>query len=162
MESEPITEAWSDTDHPPVSPVPSIPLDKMSRVQQTATRKSKGVVHIVGSMAASDPRNGLNNAAVWALEEDPKTEGGLPASVRFGILLKRPFDKRDDAFQCKVKVNAKFDLRTRMEKAFSSRNEEDPILFLPSEKPTNNLMTYYTVNLGDFDLSIVEKVTFDM
>ncbi|WYZ42155.1 hypothetical protein EsH8_V_001050 [Colletotrichum jinshuiense] len=112
---------------------------------------------IVGSIDRLGAPAGPSNAANWTLQENPLTKKGVPAAIRVGILIKRR--AIDDDFFCTVKLETEVDMKTRLERLFGSREQDDPILFRTSKPPTNRLMEYDTKNLGAIDMSLVEDVT---
>lgn len=112
---------------------------------------------VTGSIDLIGFSYGPNNCASWSLLENNTRKTGVPASVRVGVLLKR---KNNEPFKCVVEIEAVADLRTGLESVFGFKPKDDPVLFNPLMKPTNNLMQYKTEDLGMFDLESVSDVTF--
>lgn len=75
--------------------------------------------------------------------------------MRTAILLRR---EDDSEFHCVVKIDAKVDVKSRIERLFGQK-KDDPVLFEPSIKPTNRLQEYDIDNLGAVDLSSLCDVT---
>ncbi|KAL2817707.1 hypothetical protein BDW59DRAFT_131886 [Aspergillus cavernicola] len=97
------------------------------------------------------------NAVEWKLRENATLRTGVPGYLRAGVLLKR---LTQAPFQCTVEIDSKVDARSRIKRWFGGKPKDDPVLFDPRMKATNRLMEYDLQNLGGFDLSLVEDVTF--
>lgn len=125
--------------------------------ERTIGQETSDATHVVGSIDRLDAPFGPSNAATWTLTENESVKTGVPAAMRVGVLLKR---STDDDFKCTVKLVTEVDVKTRMEQMFGGREPDDPILFRTSLPSTDRLMKYDVANLGGFDLSKVEDVTF--
>lgn len=125
--------------------------------EKTIDQETTDATHVVGSIYRLGADVGPDNAATWTLSENATVKTGVPASMRVGILLKR---KTDDDFKCTVELTTKADFRTRMESLTGKREDDDPILFRTTLPPTNKLFKYDVDNLGSFDVTSVEDVTF--
>ena len=97
------------------------------------------------------------NAVEWKLSENGTLKTGIPAQLRVGILLRR--DSQEN-FKCTLEIDSEVDLTTAIGRWLGGKPKDEPVLFKPSLKPTNRLMQYDTKNLGSFNLSLVEDVTF--
>ncbi|KAH8203872.1 hypothetical protein TruAng_001936 [Truncatella angustata] len=114
-------------------------------------------IHIVGFIDRLDASFGPSDAASWILNENATIKNGIPAAIRVGILLKR---STDDDFKCTVNLETKANFTTRLKELFGGREIDEPILFQPKLPPTNKLKKYNIENLGSFDVTAVEDVTF--
>ncbi|KAL8867229.1 MAG: hypothetical protein Q9198_008594, partial [Flavoplaca austrocitrina] len=61
---------------------------------------------------------------------------------------------------CVVKIDAKVDFKSSVERLFGGKPKDDPVLFDPELEPTNNLWVYKIEELGAFNLESVCDVTF--
>ncbi|KAK1757347.1 hypothetical protein QBC47DRAFT_375740 [Echria macrotheca] len=112
---------------------------------------------LVGSIDILEAPHGPNNAATWTLTENQTTKTGIPAAMQVGILLKRT---TDDDFHCAFEIKTDVDFRTSIKHFLKRQEKDDPILFRTDLKPTNKLMQYDVANLGSFDVSRVEDLSF--
>jgi hypothetical protein len=124
--------------------------------EKTTTRDTSDMTVITGVRNAGTDSYGRWHEAQWVLAENSTVKTGVPAYMRVGILVKREEDKE---FKADVRIEAKVDLKSSLEKLFGGNPPDDPILFKPNMKPTNKLMKYDTENLGSFDLESITDVT---
>lgn len=95
------------------------------------------------------------NCASWTLLENEARKSGVPSSLQVAVLLKR---EGQEQFGCNVNVRTSADFKTRVENLFGTQPEDDPILFDPHIKPTNNLRSYETDKLGELKLESLWEV----
>lgn len=120
-------------------------------------QETSDATHVSGAIYRLDATYGPDNAAAWLLRENESLKTGVPVAMRVGILVKR---QTDEEFKCTVDLKAKTDFMSSLGSLFGGREKDDPILFKPSLPPTNKLMKYDTENLGSFDVTSIEDVTF--
>lgn len=139
------------------SSVPAFRADGGLKWEKKTNADISDATTVVGSIDLFEFGYGPNNCASWSLMENGTRKTGVPASMRVGLLLKR---KTQDLFRCTVEIKAKADWGTRWENLFGFKPKDDPVLFNPELKSTNNLMKYQTENLSAFDLESVSDLTF--
>ncbi len=128
--------------------------------EQSVSRDTSDETTVTGSIDLKGRNWGKSNCASWTLLENKTTKTGVPTSMRTAVLLKR---KDESPFQCVVKIDAKVDFKSSVERLFGGKGREpkdDPVLFDPELEPTSNLRKYEIEELGAFDLESVCDVTF--
>ncbi|KAI0850333.1 hypothetical protein F5Y00DRAFT_233114 [Daldinia vernicosa] len=125
--------------------------------EKTTSFDANDATILNGSTECDDFGNEIG--ASWVLHENRSTKTGIPSFLRTAILLRR---EDDDKFQCTAEIHVKADWKTELENFFGSRSSDDPILFDPEKKPTNNLNKagYPLENLASVDLKKLSDVTF--
>lgn len=127
------------------------------KYEKTVSRETRDATYVNGATCLIGVDWDPANAVEWKLRENATLQTGIPAQMRVGILLKRD---SEDNFKCTVDIESEVDMKTTVGRWFGGKTKDDPVLFNPSLKPTNRLMQYDLNNLGKFDLSLVEDVTF--
>lgn len=140
-----------------VSAIQGLQADGTWKWEKTTTADVTDATTVTGSIDLIGFGYGPDNCASWTLMENKSRKTGVPASVQVGVLLKR---RDNEHFKCVVEIKAEADFRTELEWVFGSKPKDDPVLFNPEFKPTNNLMQYQTDKLGVFDLDSVSEATF--
>jgi hypothetical protein len=127
------------------------------KYEKVVSRETSDATYVSGATCMIGVDWDPANAVEWKLRENATLQTGVPAQLRAGILLKR---ESLDNFKCTVEIDSEVDFKTTVGRWFGGKPKDDPVLFKPSLKPTNRLMQYDVDNLGKFDLSLVEDVTF--
>ncbi|KAL8738810.1 MAG: hypothetical protein Q9181_000452 [Wetmoreana brouardii] len=128
--------------------------------EKSVSRDTSDETSVTGSIDLKGRNWGESNCASWTLLENKTTKTGVPTSMRTAVLLKR---KDESPFQCVVKIDAKVDFKSSVERLFGGKGREpkdDPVLFDPELEPTNNLRKYEIEELRAFNLESVWDVTF--
>lgn len=125
--------------------------------EKVISRQVSDATHVSGTTCVIDMDYDPPNAAEWTLRENAELKTGVPAELKAGVLLKRT---NMEQFKCAVQIVSDVDRMTRIGRWLGSRPKDDPVLFNPSFKSTNRLMNYDKEALGNFQLSLVEDVTF--
>ncbi|KAK8157186.1 hypothetical protein IWX90DRAFT_316534 [Phyllosticta citrichinensis] len=123
----------------------------------SVTSETTDQTRIVGSIDLKGRNYGPPNSVSWTLLENETKETGIPNAMRTAILLKR---QNEAKFQCTLKIDAKVDLRSSLERMFGGRPKDDPILFDPDMEPTDRLRTYDVQNVAAVDLEEISGVSF--
>jgi hypothetical protein len=94
------------------------------------------------------------NAVEWNFFENESQKSGLPTYVRTAILLSRETDDEFTAtFTIRAKVGALTDFGTNLKKVLGRKEEDDPIVFVPSMKEKtafdSNREELHKINLLD-------------
>ncbi|KUL82437.1 hypothetical protein ZTR_11219 [Talaromyces verruculosus] len=154
-QSETITNGLIATARANVLSTGQLSLEK--NYSKTINRENSDATYVSGATCLIGVEWDPANAVEWKLQENATLKTGLPAALRAGILLKR---ESMDNFKCAVDIESEVDLKTNVGRWFGGKPKDDPVLFKPTLKPTNRLMQYDANNLGKFDMSLVEDVTF--
>ena len=125
--------------------------------EKVISRQVSDATHVSGTTCVIDMDYDPPNAAEWTLRENATLKTGVPAELKVGVLLKRT---NMEQFKCTVQIVSDVDRATRIGRWLGRRPKDDPVLFNPSLKSTNRLMNYDTEALGNFQLGLVEDVTF--
>ena len=125
--------------------------------EKSIARDTGDQTTVTGSIDLKGRNYGPSNCVSWTLLENRTTQTGVPESMRTAILLRR-ID--EDPFQCVVKIDAKVDMRSNLERMFGRVPKDDPVLFKPHLGSTDNLQKYNKDELGKFELESVCDVTF--
>lgn len=128
--------------------------------EKSISRNTSDQTTVTGSIDLKSRNYGPSNCVSWTLLENKTTGTGVPEKIQTAILLKRT---DDCPFQCVVKIDAKVDIRSTIERVFGGKGRiprDDPVWFNPELGATKNLRTYDEKTLGDFDLESVCDVTF--
>ncbi|KAI1659490.1 hypothetical protein F4813DRAFT_353126 [Daldinia decipiens] len=125
--------------------------------EKVISRDTSDATTLNGSTACDDFGNEIGVS--WILHENRSTKTGIPSFLRTAILLKR---EDNNEFQCTAEIHVEADWKTELENLFGSRSSDDPILFDPEKKPTNNLNKdgYPVENLASVDLRKLSDVVF--
>lgn len=104
---------------------------------------------------------GKETGAKFVLLENASAspKAGIPSFFRLAILLKR---ETNDPFQCTVNIDIEADWKTRMEKFFATKTQDDPIYFDPDLAPVNKLKgseKFDVENLGSTNLEMIFDAT---
>lgn len=127
------------------------------RYEKVISRERSDATYVSGATCMIGVDWDPANAVEWKLSENGTLKTGIPAQLRVGILLRR--DSQEN-FKCTLEIDSEVDLTTAIGRWLGGKPKDEPVLFKPSLKPTNRLMQYDTKNLGSFNLSLVEDVTF--
>ena len=125
--------------------------------EKSIARDTGDQTTVTGSIDLKGRNYPPSNCVSWTLLENKTTQTGVPESMRTAILLKR---MDEDPFQCVVKIDAKVDIRSTLERMFGRMPKDDPVLFKPQLGSTDNLQKYNKEELGKFELKSVCDVTF--
>ena len=128
--------------------------------EKCVSRNTSDQTTVTGSIDLKGRNYGPSNCVSWTLLENKTLETGVPPSLQTAILLRR---KHKDPFQCVVKIDAKVDFRSTLERVFGFKGrapKDDPVLFDPEIVSTENLQKYNEKELGSFDMESVCDVTF--
>ena len=128
--------------------------------EKCVSRNTSDQTIVTGSIDLKGRNYGPSNCVSWTLLENKTLETGVPPSLQTAILLRR---KHKDPFQCVVKIDAKVDFRSTLERVFGFKGrapKDDPVLFDPEIVSTENLQKYNEKELGSFDMESVCDVTF--
>ena len=128
--------------------------------EKSVGRDTSDQTTVTGSIDLKGRNYGPSNCVSWTLLENKTTKTGVPTLMRTTILLKR---KHEKAFQCVVKIDAKVDIRSTLERVFGGKGRaprDDPVLFDPESGSTENLRKYNEEDLGAFDMESICDVTF--
>lgn len=125
--------------------------------EKSIARDTGDQTTVTGSIDLKGRNYGPSNCVSWTLLENKTTHTGLPESMRTAVLLKRT---DEDPFQCVVKIDAKVDIRSTLERVSGRVPKDDPVLFQPELGSTDNLQKYNKKELGKFELESVCDVTF--
>ena len=128
--------------------------------EKCVSRNTSDQTTVTGSIDLKRRNYGPSNCVSWTLLENKTLETGVPPSLQTAILLRR---KHKDPFQCVVKIDAKVDFRSTLERVFGFKGrapKDDPVLFDPEIVSTENLQRYNEKELGSFDMESVCDVTF--
>lgn len=128
--------------------------------ETTTSREVTGYASITGSIDLRGRNWGLSNCASWSLTKNKEGERGIPHLVKTAVLLRRDDDK---SFRCILTIDATVDVRSRFERFFGHKDslaKDDPVLFDPQRKATNNLQHYGQNNLGRYKLHELSEITF--
>lgn len=101
------------------------------------------------------------NAVEWNFFENASQRSGLPTYVRTAILLSRETDDEFTAtFTIRAKVGALTDIATGLKKVLGRKEEDDPIIFVPSIKEKtafdSNIDELHKINLLDQCVFVVD------
>ena len=128
--------------------------------QKSISRDTSDRTTVTGSIDLRGRNFGPSNCASWTLLENESTHTGVPEMIQTAVLLKRT---SEDPFQCVVKIEAKVDFISTLERVFGGKGKvpkDDPVLFDPRLRSTENLVKYDEEKLGNFQLESVCDVTF--
>ncbi|KAJ5087240.1 hypothetical protein N7456_010856 [Penicillium angulare] len=125
--------------------------------ERVISRETSDATYVSGSTCHIGVDWDPANAVEWKLRENATLKSGIPAQLRAGILLKRD---NLEQFRCMVQIESEVDAVSSVGRWFGGKPKDDPVLFDPTILPTNRLMKYDKDDLGNFDLSLVEDVTF--
>ncbi|KAL4905619.1 hypothetical protein BDW74DRAFT_167793 [Aspergillus multicolor] len=127
------------------------------KYEKTVTRQVSDATYVSGSSCLLGAEWDPDDAVIWRLKENATLKTGVPVYVRAGVLLKRITEA---PFQCTVEIDMKVDARSTIKRLFGGKSKDDPVLFDPNMQATNRLMEYDLQQLGSFDMSLVEDITF--
>ncbi len=128
--------------------------------EKSISRNMSDQTTVTGSIDLKGRNFGPSNCVSWTLLENETTRTGVPEVIRAAVLLKRT---DDCPFQCVVKIDAKVDIMSTLERMFGGKGRvprDDPVLFHPELPSTGNLGKYNERDLGHFELESVCDVTF--
>ncbi|KAF4467896.1 hypothetical protein FALBO_5226 [Fusarium albosuccineum] len=101
------------------------------------------------------------NAIEWTFYENESQRSGLPTYVRTAILLSRETDDEFTAtFTIRAKVGKLTDMETKLRKVLGRKDEDDPIVFVPSMKEKtafdDKANDLHKINLQDQCIFVVD------
>lgn len=127
---------------------------------KSVDREGKDFTSITGDTTcdAYGKETGVKFVLLENASASPKT--GIPSFFRFAILLKR---KTNDLFQCRVNIDIEADWKTRMDRFFAAKTQDDPIYFDPDLAPVNKIKgsegKFDAEDLGSTDLEVIYDAT---
>ncbi|KAL3430182.1 hypothetical protein BDV09DRAFT_179024 [Aspergillus tetrazonus] len=127
------------------------------KYEKVVTRQVSDATYVSGTSCMIGVDWDPENAVEWKLKENATLQTGVPSYLQAGVLLTR---STQAPFQCTVEIDSKVDVRSTIKRWFGAKPKDDPVLFHPKMKATNRLMEYDLHNLGEFDMSLVEDITF--
>ena len=128
--------------------------------ERSISRDTSDQTTVTGSIDLKGRNYGPSNCASWTLLENNSTHTGVPEMIQTAVLLKRT---DEDPFQCVAKIEAKVDIMSTLERVCGGKGKvpkDDPVLFDPRLRSTENLVKYNEEELGNFQLESVCDVTF--